>query len=179
MLVCCRFHSNVWIKEWMVDTNDLTKWPARFQAHSLKFFSPVGWQWHKRWQRPHGRTRNAWKPRSSRQKGSHGHDGNVRTSWRHGNLWTPGCSWPAWTSRTEGELFDTVDARWISESETNVALVFVQGETPSLESIRRLIQEELAKELQGETDRVESERYSHVIEPSLLASLYFSASFVI
>lgn len=59
-----------------------------------------------------------------------------------------------------------MDARWISESETNVALVFVQGETPSLESIRRLIQEELAKELQGETDHVETERYSHVIEPS-------------
>lgn len=42
------------------------------------------------------------------------------------------------------------------DNETNVALVFVQGETPSLESIRRLIQEELAKELQGETKRVES-----------------------
>lgn len=41
------------------------------------------------------------------------------------------------------------------EKDTNVALLFVQGETPSLESIRRLIQEELAKELQGETGRVE------------------------
>lgn len=48
-----------------------------------------------------------------------------------------------------------------------MALVFVQGETPSLESIRRLIQEELAKELQGETDRVESERFSHIIGPGL------------
>lgn len=45
--------------------------------------------------------------------------------------------------------------------------MFDQGETPSLESIRRLIQEELAKELQGETDRVEAERYSCVIEPDL------------
>lgn len=142
------------------------------QEH-IKFFSPVGWQWHQRWQRPHWWTRNPWNPRTSRQEGSHRYDGNVWTSWRDGNLWSPRTSWPAWCTRTEGELFDTVDVWWISETQTNVALMFVQGETPSLESIRRLIQEELAKELQGETDHVETERRSPVIEPGVYYIWYF------
>lgn len=61
-----------------------------------------------------------------------------------------------------------MDVKWISKGETDVTLLFLQGETPSLESIRRLIQEELAKELQGKTDGVKSDRYKHILKPDLL-----------